>query len=108
MNRRQKAFAAGLSTIRSQKSAKKPARTTRAARRICAIRPNLYNEDGMPQLNQIVQGDSIKVLNDGPEGWVDLCFADPPFNIGYLYHGYNDQKEVDEYVDWSETWMRAV
>ena len=62
----------------------------------------------MPELNQIIQGDSIKILNDGPEGWVDLCFADPPFNIGYLYHGYDDRKDVDEYVDWSERWMRAV
>jgi site-specific DNA-methyltransferase (adenine-specific) len=39
---------------------------------------------------------------------VDLCFADPPFNIGYLYHNYDDEKEVGEYVDWSEKWMRAV
>jgi site-specific DNA-methyltransferase (adenine-specific) len=48
------------------------------------------------------------LLNKGPEGWVDLCFADPPFNIGYLYHNYDDEKDVDEYVDWSERWMRAV
>ena len=40
--------------------------------------------------------DSIDVLNQGPEGWVDLCFADPPFNIGYLYHNYDDEKDVDE------------
>lgn len=63
--------------------------------------------DGLPA-NQIIHGDSIKLLNDLPEGWVDLVFADPPFNIGYLYHNYNDKKEVDEYVDWSEQWMRAV
>ncbi|HVT88817.1 MAG TPA: site-specific DNA-methyltransferase [Tepidisphaeraceae bacterium] len=63
--------------------------------------------DGLP-LNQICQGDSIQILNNAPEGWVDLVFADPPFNIGYLYHGYDDQKDVDEYVNWSETWMRAV
>ncbi len=62
----------------------------------------------MPETNQIIQGDSIQILNDGPEGWVDLCFADPPFNIGYLYDNYDDQKNVDEYVDWSEKWMRAV
>ena len=58
--------------------------------------------------NQIIQGDSIEVLNAGPEGWVDLCFADPPFNIGYLYHNYDDKKDVQEYVDWSEKWMSAV
>ncbi|HQY89520.1 MAG TPA: site-specific DNA-methyltransferase, partial [Tepidisphaeraceae bacterium] len=26
----------------------------------------------------------------------------------YLYHGYDDKKDVDEYVDWSEKWMSAV
>jgi site-specific DNA-methyltransferase (adenine-specific) len=62
----------------------------------------------MPQTNQIIHGDSIEILNKGPEGWVDLCFADPPFNIGYLYKGYDDEKDVNEYVDWSERWMRAV
>jgi DNA modification methylase len=62
----------------------------------------------MPELNQIVRADSIKYLNNQPEGWVDLVFADPPFNIGYRYHGYEDRKDVDEYVNWSEKWMQAV
>ena len=63
---------------------------------------------GMLPLNEITNGDSIALLNAQPEGWVDLVFADPPFNIGYLYHGYDDQKDVNEYVNWSEQWMRAV
>jgi site-specific DNA-methyltransferase (adenine-specific) len=61
-----------------------------------------------PAVDQVLCGDSIELLNSWPEGWVDLCFADPPFNIGYLYHNYDDQKDVDEYVEWSERWMRAV
>jgi len=64
-------------------------------------------DSGLP-LNQIISGDSIDILNSLPEGWVDLCFADPPFNIGYLYHNYDDKKDVDQYVDWSERWMAAV
>ena len=103
MNRRKLAFQKGLTALRS----KKAPLLTRPRRTICAIRPSLYNA-GVPELNQIIQGDSTKVLNEGPEGWVDLVFADPPFNIGYLYHGYDDEKDVDEYVNWSETWMRAV
>jgi DNA modification methylase len=63
--------------------------------------------DQLP-IDQILQGDSIATLNALPEGWVDLVFADPPFNIGYLYHGYDDQKDVDEYLDFSERWMRAI
>src|SRR5256714_550898 len=64
--------------------------------------------NGHLPIDQIICGDSIKILNDLPEGWVDLVFADPPFNIGYLYHNYDDEKDVDEYVGWSEKWMRAV
>ena len=78
------------------------------AARICAIRPSLYNAAGCPQPTRSSRATRIELLNDGPEGWVDLVFADPPFNIGYLYHGYDDEKDVDEYVDWSEKWMRAV
>jgi DNA modification methylase len=103
MNRRKVAFQKGLTALR----AKKAPLLTRPRRNICAITPRLYNA-GVPELNQIIQGDSTKVLNEGPEGWVDLVFADPPFNIGYLYHGYDDEKDVDEYVNWSENWMRAV
>lgn len=72
------------------------------------IAPRLYNAAGVPETNQIIQGDCIKTLNEGPEGWADLVFADPPFNIGYLYNGYHDQKPLDAYLDWSRDWMKAV
>jgi site-specific DNA-methyltransferase (adenine-specific) len=101
MNGRKAAFVKGLGAI--QRHRLTPRRST-----IGAIRPSLYNAGGMPETNQIIRGDSIAILNDGPKEWVDLVFADPPFNIGYLYHGYDDKKDVDEYVDWSERWMRAV
>ncbi len=58
--------------------------------------------------NQIINDDSVAYLNSLPEGWADLAFADPPFNIGYLYHNYEDRKSVEEYVDWSVNWMQAV
>jgi len=62
----------------------------------------------MPHLNKIIRADCVKYLAGQPEGWVDLVFADPPFNIGYRYHGYEDRKDVDEYVGWCEQWMRGV
>jgi site-specific DNA-methyltransferase (adenine-specific) len=102
MNSRKLAFKQGLKAI------ERTVPVARASRTVCAIRPSLYNGAGMPDVNQIIQGDSIKILNDGPEGWVDLVFADPPFNIGYLYHGYDDEKDVDEYLDFSRQWMKAV
>src|SRR5687767_6226016 len=105
MNGRKRAFEQGLATIRKPRP---PRTSSRKSDKIGSIRPSLYNARGMPETNQIINGDSIEILNRGPEGWVDLVFADPPFNIGYLYHGYDDEKDVDEYVNWSENWMRAV
>lgn len=101
MNARKLAHADGLTLLTRRRLARKSDNTGRA-------RAGHYNARGMDATNQIIRGDCIELLNDMPAGWVDLCFADPPFNIGYLYHNYDDQKDVDEYVDWSEKWMRAV
>src|SRR2546421_3511832 len=101
---RKAAFQQGLTTLKQTRSGK----MSRATAPVGAIRPALYNPAGMPNTNQIIQGDSIKVLNEGPEGWVDLVFADPPFNIGYLYHGYNDELKTEDYLKFSKDWMAAV
>jgi len=112
MNSRKKAFEQGLQTIlrRSARSRGKagPSAPLVTGRKLLKIGPSLYNRAGMPETNQIVQGDSIAVLNSGPEGWIDLVFADPPFNIGYLYHGYNDRQNHDDYLKFSKEWMTAV
>jgi site-specific DNA-methyltransferase (adenine-specific) len=73
-----------------------------------AIRPALYNARNMPETNKIVCGDCISLLNQGPEGWIDLVFADPPFNIGYLYSGYDDRRKTEDYLQFSKDWMSAV
>ena len=96
MNQRKQNFRKGLKNL------------TRRGAPVYAIRPSLYNPGGMPEVNQIVCGDSIKVLNEGPEGWIDLVFADPPFNIGYLYHGYDDRRKTEDYLKFSTDWMQAV
>jgi len=103
-NSRKAAFQQGLSALKAGRSNK----LTRKTGPVGAIRPTLYNPAGMPNTNQIIQGDSIKVLNEGPERWVDLVFADPPFNIGYLYHGYNDELKAEDYLKFSTDWMAAV
>jgi site-specific DNA-methyltransferase (adenine-specific) len=104
MNGRKRAFQKGLRKLRG----KGRGRLAESVAPIGAIRPRLYTADGMPETNQIIQGDSIKILSEGPEGWVDLVFADPPFNIGYLYHGYNDERNDKDYLDFSREWMTAV
>src|SRR5215218_7609501 len=58
--------------------------------------------------DQILTGDCLRHLAALPEGSVDLAFADPPFNIGYEYDQYDDKKERDEYLSWSQKWIAAV
>jgi len=101
---RKRAFEEGLTVLRGGRR-----RLTRAAGRFCAVSRSLYNRrEDMIHTNQIICGDCIKTLNDGPEGWVDLAFADPPFNIGYLYHGYDDRLKTEDYLKFSHDWMAAV
>lgn len=99
---RKKAHQKGLKKLQGGKP------LSNKAGRICALKPSLYNAAGMIEPNQIVCGDSIHLLNAGPQGWADLVFADPPFNIGYLYHGYNDERKTDDYLQFSYDWMKAV
>jgi len=52
--------------------------------------------------------DCVEGMRELPDGCVDLVFADPPFNIGYRYDVYDDQREADEYLDWSRQWTAEV
>ncbi len=59
------------------------------------------------QPNDIIHGDCIELLGSGDAPQVDLVFADPPFNIGYKYDVYEDEKACHEYYAWTEKWMAA-
>lgn len=52
-------------------------------------------------------GDACKLLKKWPAGAVDMVFADPPFNIGYVYDKYHDDVPNEEYVRWSREWISA-
>jgi site-specific DNA-methyltransferase (adenine-specific) len=59
-------------------------------------------------LNSIHAGDCIKSLNELTQESVDLVFADPPFNIGFDYDVYQDDVDCNQYLDWSNRWIKAV
>lgn len=59
-------------------------------------------------LNTIVAGDCIAGLSRLDADSIPLAFADPPFNIGYEYDVYDDEKEHKEYLDWSQQWIAGV
>ena len=58
-------------------------------------------------LNRIICGDCIEVLGKVEEPFVDLIFADPPFNIGYKYDKYYDKVKSKNYIAWTRDWMIA-
>ncbi len=112
MNSRKKAFEKGLQTILRRPARPlgkgRPSKASFIGRKLLKIGPSLYNRAGMLETNQIIQGDSITMLDTAPPRWIDLVFADPPFNIGYLYHGYNDERNDDDYLQFSTDWMKSV
>ena len=59
-------------------------------------------------INNVYQGDCVELLGKIEPGSVDLAFADPPFNIGYQYDVYHDQRDGDEYIEWNRRWMAGV
>lgn len=59
-------------------------------------------------LNDVIEGDCIRVLANLPAGFADVVFADPPFNIGYQYDVYNDSRAKSDYLTWTEKWLAAA
>lgn len=58
--------------------------------------------------NTLITGDCIRGMAKLPAGSVDLVFADPPFNIGYQYDVYDDEKEAEAYLNWTRRWGAEV
>ncbi|CAN5167975.1 hypothetical protein BH11PLA2_BH11PLA2_26530 [soil metagenome] len=58
--------------------------------------------------NDVLTGDCVTLLSRLPAQSVDLAFADPPFNIGYEYDVYQDRRDGDDYLSWTDHWLRAV
>ena len=55
--------------------------------------------------NNVYLGDCLELLRNVESESVDLVFADPPFNIGYVYNSYKDNKSYEEYTSWSQEWI---
>lgn len=47
--------------------------------------------------------EDVERLMDGKKA--DMVFTDPPYNIGYDYWDYLDNKEAGEYKKWCEQWF---
>jgi len=59
-------------------------------------------------VNNIIEGDAIKILKQLPDNTFDLSFADPPFNLNKGYSHWNDKLEKDEYLSWCHEWIKEL
>ncbi|MBC6935413.1 MAG: site-specific DNA-methyltransferase [Chloroflexi bacterium] len=57
------------------------------------------------RVDQVILGDCLEKLADIPDNSIDVCFADPPFNLDKKYATYDDQKSLDDYLAWCEKWL---
>lgn len=59
----------------------------------------------LDMLDQVILGDCLEKLVAIPDNSIDVCFADPPFNLDKKYTSYRDQRTLDSYMEWCEQWL---
>ncbi|GJQ48551.1 methyltransferase [Candidatus Kuenenia stuttgartiensis] len=59
-------------------------------------------------LNKVTQGDCLDLLKEIPDNYIDIAFADPPFNLKKKYNGYKDSLEFQDYLNWCEKWISEM
>lgn len=59
--------------------------------------------------NQVLCGDSIKVLPQLPKEFIDLVVTDPPYNMTKIYAGEKFSKtNAEEYELWLKSWIEPL
>ena len=56
-------------------------------------------------INRVVTGDCTEVMNEMPEGSIDLIVTSPPYGVNIAYDVHNDDMEISEYLDFTRKWM---
>lgn len=59
-------------------------------------------------MNTCIQGDCLEWMKRQSPDFADLIVADPPFNIGFKYDCYHDNRPDDDYLAWSTDWIKEV
>ena len=58
-------------------------------------------------INKVITGDCVEVMSKLPENSIDLVVTSPPYSVGINYDTYNDNTTIDQYLDFSEQWLKA-
>lgn len=70
--------------------------------------PIMLNNKPSIYLNQVYVVDCIQGMSKLPHDYVDLVFADPPYNIGVEYGNGSFQDRLNAYYDQCAEWFRAI
>lgn len=57
---------------------------------------------------KIINGDSIKKLQDVQTNSVDLIVADPPYNLGKNYGNGSDSQNFEDYIMFTQKWTKEA
>jgi len=57
------------------------------------------------EVNQIIQGDNIKVMKTFPDNSIDLTVTSPPYNCGIDYDNYKDNLDYSDYLKFTKDWL---
>lgn len=55
--------------------------------------------------NKVINKDCLAVMAQLPDNSIDMCFADPPFNLNKKYTSYRDGRAKQDYLQWCEEWL---
>jgi len=54
----------------------------------------------MKSIQEIINGDCLKVMDSMKSNSVDVVCTSPPYNIGIKYNSYKDNLKYDDYLGW--------
>jgi site-specific DNA-methyltransferase (adenine-specific) len=56
-------------------------------------------------INTIINGDSVQVMKEMPNSFVDLVVTSPKYNVGIDYDSCDDKMSMGEYWEWTKQWL---
>jgi site-specific DNA-methyltransferase (adenine-specific) len=71
------------------------------------LTPHTVIECG-PSTLRFFLGDCLDVLPALDAGAVSVIVTSPPYNLGVRYRSYDDSQPRQEYLGWSDAWIRAA
>jgi site-specific DNA-methyltransferase (adenine-specific) len=60
----------------------------------------------IPLREDVIHGDTLLILPTLEDNSAQIIIADPPYNIGKDFGNDSDKQPMDEYLAWSEKWIK--